>query len=380
MQRRKGLRGAIGVDERHGKLAARGHGLQPRDGHAVVLPHLVVVGLVLEGQGEHALLLEVRLVNAREALCQHHAHVEEARFHGGVLSRTALTIVVLSHDDAWHALLLIVARHCRHLFILAVYLVFHAVALAVESVDGTHEQVGGYVLQVATETQPWPRHGYMVGGAFALGLYEHGHAGELLAVPSRERREPLQALGMRVNDHLGLVVVVRRHEEALLLQLLHVADLLAVAHDEARGREGLAPWLVERHLVAVGVLQLVGGGIEVEPSCHGKGHDHLWRANESVGIGVAVGTAAEVAVKRRHDGVLAVVVVGVAFPLADARAAGVGHYHSAHLSQVVEYAVALSRGANHLRTRVDDKLGAHGYALGQGLTRHRRGASQVLIR
>jgi hypothetical protein len=91
-------------------------------------------------------------------------------------------------------------------------------------------------------------------------------------------------------------------------------------------------------------------------------------------LGVAVGTATEVAVERGDDGVLAVVVVGVAFPLSDAGAAGVGHDHGPDLLEVVEQAVALGRVPDLLGAGVDDELRLHLDVFLGSLTGNRGGA------
>ncbi len=68
------------------KRLARREGREVREVDAIILLDLVVVGLVTEGEGEHALLLQVGLVDAGEALHQHSAYAQVARLHGGVFA------------------------------------------------------------------------------------------------------------------------------------------------------------------------------------------------------------------------------------------------------------------------------------------------------
>ncbi len=180
--------------QRHLHLAAGFHLLDAFHADAVVFAHLVVVVLVGEGQCQHTLLLQIGLVDAGEALGQDDLHVEEARLHGSMLTRRALTVVVLSHDDAAQAMLLIVAGSSRHLFILSVQLILHGVALVVERIDSAHEQVGRDVLKVTAIAQPRTSHRDVVGGAFALHLDEQRHVVVFLPIPGRERLQPLQTL------------------------------------------------------------------------------------------------------------------------------------------------------------------------------------------
>ena len=56
------------------------------DGDAIPLTDRVVVGGVGEREGEHALLLEVGLVDAGERAGDHGAGAPEAGLHGGVLA------------------------------------------------------------------------------------------------------------------------------------------------------------------------------------------------------------------------------------------------------------------------------------------------------
>ena len=315
-----------------------------------------------------------------ETLGKDHTDIEEARLHGGMFTRAALTVVVLGHDDTGDAVRLIVLGSRRHLFVLSVELILHMIALTVESIDGAHEQIVGDVLQMSTEAEPGPGHGDVVRCAFALGLDEQWHVDEVFAIPCGERREPLQAFGVGADHDLNVIILVRWHEESFFLQLFDIAHRLSIAHVKPFRGEGVARRFIEPHLVAVLVRQLVHGRVEVEAACDGECHDHLRRTDEGVGVGVAIGAAAEVTVERGHNRVLARVVVGVSLPLSDARTAGIGHDHTANLSEIFEDAVTFRRVADHLRAGVDDQLRLDGNVFGCSLTCHGGRARQILVR
>ncbi len=69
---------------------------QAEERQLVVLADLVVDRRVGEREREHALLLQVRLVDAGEAADEDDLAVPEARLHGGVLARRALAVVLVA--------------------------------------------------------------------------------------------------------------------------------------------------------------------------------------------------------------------------------------------------------------------------------------------
>lgn len=78
-------RAILVVDDERERLAWSEFG-ETHDIEHILFLNLVVVGSVLEGEGEHALLLEVRFVNTGETLHNHGLHAEETRFHSGVFT------------------------------------------------------------------------------------------------------------------------------------------------------------------------------------------------------------------------------------------------------------------------------------------------------
>ena len=106
----------------------------------VLFLDLVVVGGILEGEGEHALLLEVRFVDAGEALHDHGLHAEEARFHGGVFAAGAFAVVFVTDHDGARALGLVNLGKFRD-FLVFTALAEDLVGFAVEGVHGADEHV-----------------------------------------------------------------------------------------------------------------------------------------------------------------------------------------------------------------------------------------------
>ncbi|PNY26225.1 Uncharacterized protein TCAP_03843, partial [Tolypocladium capitatum] len=124
------------------------HLVQPDGGDLVARRDLVVVGLVGERQRHDALLLEVRLVDARKRLGQHDARAEVARLQGGVLAGGALAVVVLGDNEPLLAAGL-PARAELGDGVPAAVEVVRGVDLARLGVDGRVERVGADVGQVA---------------------------------------------------------------------------------------------------------------------------------------------------------------------------------------------------------------------------------------
>lgn len=73
---------------------------QSDDIHTIIGPDLVVVFRVGKRESEHALLLEVRLVDTRERAHDDGESAEEARFEGSVFARGAFAVVVVTCGGA----------------------------------------------------------------------------------------------------------------------------------------------------------------------------------------------------------------------------------------------------------------------------------------
>ena len=219
---------AILVLERYSEFAARRNVFQSGKGDAVVFLHLVVVVLIAEGKGKHALLLQISLVYAGKTLGENHFHVKEARFHSSMFARRTFAIVVFSHHDAANALSLVGFGCSRNFNIFARELVLHLVALTVEGIDGTHEEVVRYILEVSTELEPWSGHGNVIGSTLAFRLDEQRHVYEVFAIPWGEWCEFLQAVAVWRDDNLYASILVTGSNKSLVL------------HGKPLGREGMS--------------------------------------------------------------------------------------------------------------------------------------------
>ena len=156
-----------------------------------------------------ALLLEVRFVDTGEALHDYGLHAEEARFHGGMFAAGTFTVVFVTDDDGARALGLVNLGKFRN-FLVAAALAEDLVRFAVECVHGADEHVVRNVFEVAAVVEPRTGHGDVDGGALALRLDEERGTSDVLAVPSRERSESLEALAFGIDGNGNLGTVDRR--------------------------------------------------------------------------------------------------------------------------------------------------------------------------
>src|SRR5262245_32221783 len=88
---------AVGLGDDDGDWLARRELGEPGHAQGIALLDEVVIRGLGEGQGQDALLLEVGLVDTREAPHDHELAAEIARRHGGVLPARALAVVLVPH-------------------------------------------------------------------------------------------------------------------------------------------------------------------------------------------------------------------------------------------------------------------------------------------
>ena len=81
------------------QVLARGKGLEASDVNLVGTLELVVVLGVNEGESEHALLLQVGLVDTGEAADDDGKTAEEAGLESGVFTGRTLAVVVVTDDN-----------------------------------------------------------------------------------------------------------------------------------------------------------------------------------------------------------------------------------------------------------------------------------------
>src|SRR6266849_5660507 len=222
------------VDDDVGRLA-RGELREPLDTDAVRLLEEIVVGGLREGQGENALLLEIGLVDTREAPHDDHLASEIARRHRGVLPARALAVVLVADHDPALALGFELAGHRGEVLPrLAGEGVDALARLAREGIDGAQEHVVADLVQVAADEEPGAGRRDVIGGRLALGLHENGQLEEILAVPAGEGLEELEPLAVGGDLHLhGIAIGGRRLVAFLALGKSLGGKLLALRRREA---------------------------------------------------------------------------------------------------------------------------------------------------
>src|SRR5580658_11381482 len=77
----------------------RRHRGQPDQAETVVLANAIVVIRIAKGQREQPLLLQIGLVDAREAAGNDGRTAEQSRREGGMLAAAALAVVPVADDD-----------------------------------------------------------------------------------------------------------------------------------------------------------------------------------------------------------------------------------------------------------------------------------------
>ena len=115
--------------------------LNPRAKHiyAVPFPHFIVIPRIGECQGQHALFLEIRLVDAGKTLGYHSLNPEKTGFHRGVFPTAALAVILLSNHHGPATLVPVLAGRSRNCNLLP--LTKHRIGLSVEGIHRAHQQV-----------------------------------------------------------------------------------------------------------------------------------------------------------------------------------------------------------------------------------------------
>ena len=342
--------------------------LEAEDIDLVRRADFVVVFGVGEGQGKHALLLQVRLVDTGERAGDDGKTTKEARLERGVLTRRTLTVVVVTNHDPLNAAVAVVGSGLWHTTELASDLVLDLVGLTVLRVDGTDQAVLGDVLQVTTVLQPGTTGRDMVGCTLALDLNEDRKVSGGLAVPRRKGFEELKTLRLGVNGDLdGETVLGRRLEGVLARVVTARGELVTVGGGELEG-------------LAVRANERVGERVEAEVTSEGHRGDDIGGSDEGMGGGVGVVTTGEVTVVGRDDGVGVTLLDVTTVPLANARTTGVSEDNAANALEGTDHAITLDGGANLLRTRGDGELALGREAVRSSFFRNGGRASHILIR
>lgn len=135
------LLAAIRVLERKRQILARSEALEADDINLVIRADLVVVSRVHERQREHALLLQVGLVNTCEGASDDGKTAKEAGLKRSVLAGGTFTVVVVTNDDPLDAAVTVVGTSLGNTAVFASNLVLDLVGLTVLNVDSTDQAV-----------------------------------------------------------------------------------------------------------------------------------------------------------------------------------------------------------------------------------------------
>lgn len=257
---------------------------QPEQTDSVIRLETVVVCNIAEGQRQHALLLQVALMDPSERLCDDGHSVQEPRLQGSMLTRRPFAIVVVCHDYPLLSSPLVVLSCLWNTAIFVGEDVSDAVDLFAFRVDRTDEGVVGDILQVPTVAEPRPCWCDVIRRALSFDLDQDRQINEICAIPGIERREPLDTLGVWRDQDLHVVTVRWRCGENM------------VCHGIATGREWRRLWCFKFE-----VPDCVYPGIKVEPAREGFDDDSLRRRQENTSGGIAIQPASEVPVERRDN-------------------------------------------------------------------------------
>ena len=156
--------GPISMLGDEGKVLALGKALESLDIHLIIGLNLVVIGRVDESQREHALLLQVGLVDACERTGNDGQSTEVPRLQSSVFTRGTLAVVVITNDDPLDALVAVGSGDLGDATPFAGELVLDLVGFLVGDVDGADEAVLGDVLEMTAVLEPWSTGGDVVGG------------------------------------------------------------------------------------------------------------------------------------------------------------------------------------------------------------------------
>src|SRR6516165_8635816 len=168
---------------------------QSEEAQPIVGTDAVVIRWVLEGQRQQALLFQIGFVYPRKAAGDHRRTSEQARGQCRMLAAAAFAVIAVADGHPFDSLGLVMAGDLGDwLVLLAAQHVDTPARLVVEGIDRAHEHVVAELVEMAAKAQPIPRWRDVVGGGLALGLDQHRHVKEILAVPGRPRMHDLKPL------------------------------------------------------------------------------------------------------------------------------------------------------------------------------------------
>merc|ERR1719461_160185 len=99
MIQKDGIGAAVAVAQETLELGSRSKGFETKEGDLIIGSNLVIVCLVVEGQGQHPLLLQVRLVDSGKRLDNDSSASEESWFQSCMFTRRSFSVVFVTKDD-----------------------------------------------------------------------------------------------------------------------------------------------------------------------------------------------------------------------------------------------------------------------------------------
>jgi hypothetical protein len=401
------------------QVLARGELLQAEDRDLVGSLDLVVVGLVLEPQRKHTLLLQVGLVDSGKRLDDDGGTTQESGFkslyeegwrsgrvtlargtglktysmfsvqlkwYSGIeqawsqgqrcsitLSRNdsysprrTFTVVVVSNNNPGNASVSVSGTDFGHTGVFASALVDDLVNVTLVR-QSSDQHVLGDVLQVSSESQPRSSGRDVVSGTLADDLDEDGGVNNVLSVPSLERLQKLESVRLGVDGDLDGRSVLRRSLVGVLTGIVSLGGELETS------RVG------ELELLAISALERVGQGVEGQGTGKGHGGNEIGGGNEGVGGGVGIVTTGKVSVVGSDDRVLLSLLDVLPVPLSDTGSTGVGQNDSTDVLEGLHESVTGNGSPDLLGTGGDGELGLGLQTVSLGLLGNGSRSRHVLV-
>src|SRR5277367_3169280 len=133
----------------------RRHRGQPDQTEAVVLADAIVVIRIAKSQREQPLLLQIGLVDAREAAGNHCSAAEQSWREGGMLAAAALAIVPVADDYPFDSERAIISRYFRNRVAgFSIENIFCLADFSGERIGRTREHVVAELVQMSAIRKP----------------------------------------------------------------------------------------------------------------------------------------------------------------------------------------------------------------------------------
>jgi len=175
---------------------------QSQDGDLITGLHLLVVGRVSERQGQHALLLQVSLVDPGEGTDDDSFAAQVSWLEGCVFSGAAFSVVLISDNNPANACSLVLSGSCRHRTQLVTNSTPDRVHFSVLTVNCRDQEVVGDVVEVTSELEPRSGGGDVICRALSFHLDEQLKVVVIVTVPLVEGSKKLQSVGVGVHVHI----------------------------------------------------------------------------------------------------------------------------------------------------------------------------------